>query len=193
MTGRFEPRPTRPTGVLTLNGWRLKSYEITLDGAPIASEIINAAASRLASALPHASSKTAVGFVIVHHGSEQVWLLADRWLGDVAHQQTFFAPLDDPTGFEPVPPGGPTACVWELAVHSHESDALIAHVLNPPDGPDDDAYLADTLTVTAAGTHSLIEQFNEAWDDCDEGSISEEHIAWADAVLDRQGSTSQAL
>ena len=163
MTGRFEPRPTRPTGVLTVNGWQLKSYEITLDAAPISSEIIAAATSCLAASLPQAGSEATVGFVIMHHGSEQVWVLADRWHGDVACQHTFFAPLDNPTCFEPVPAGGPTACVWELAVHSHERDAFVAHVLNPPDGPDYGAYLADTLTVTSAGTRELIKQFNDAW------------------------------
>lgn len=164
MTGRFEPRPTRSTGVLTVNGWQLKSYEITLDAAPISKEVIDAATSCLAVALPEAGSETAVGFVVMHLGSEQMWLLADRWHGDVACQHTFFAPLDDPKNFTAIPAGGPTACVWELAVHAHERDAFVAHVLNPPDGPDYDAYLADTLTVAAAGTRRLIEQFNEAWD-----------------------------
>ena len=168
MTGRFEPRPTRPTGVLTVNSWQLKSYEITLDAAPISGKIIDAATSCLAAALPQASLEAAVGFVIVHHGSEQVWLLADRWHGDVACQHTFFAPLNDPTSFEPVPQGGPTACVWELAVHAHERDAFVAHVLNPPDGPDYDAYLVDTLTVAPTGTGELIEQSNGA---CNNNSI----------------------
>lgn len=164
MTGRFEQRPTKPTGVLTVNGWRFKSYEITLDARPIAAEIFDAATSCLAAALPHAGSEAAVGFVIVHHGAEQVWVLADRWHGDVACQHTFFASLDEPTSLEPVPSGGPTACVWELAVHAHERDAFVTHVLNPPDGPDYDAYLADTLTITSPGTQKLIEQFNGAWD-----------------------------
>ena len=73
-----------------------------------------------------------------------------------------------PLSFEPVPPGGPTACVWELAVHAHERDASVAHVLNPPDGPDYDAYLVATLTVARIGTGELIEQFNDA---CNNNSV----------------------
>jgi len=43
MTGRFAPRPTSPTGEIAINGWRLKTYEITLDGAPIDRSVIAAA------------------------------------------------------------------------------------------------------------------------------------------------------
>ncbi|WP_420626789.1 hypothetical protein [Candidatus Poriferisodalis sp.] len=113
--------------------------------------------------------------------------------------------LDDPTSFEPVPPGGPTACVWELAVHAHERDAFVVHVLNPPDGPDYDAYLADTLTVTSTGTGELIERFNHDLWTIEDGRIAvkdayrksfpdryavlidQEHLDWADIILDRQG------
>ena len=32
MTGRFQPRPIRPTNITLINGWKLKRYEITLNG-----------------------------------------------------------------------------------------------------------------------------------------------------------------
>ena len=147
MTGRHRSRPTRPTGVRPVKGWSLKRYEITLDGEPIEAATLDAAEAVLTAALPDAPVDDGVGFVIVHHGAEQVWLLVDRWEGDILSQLTFFADLDDPTAFEPVGPGGPTACVWELAVHAHERDAYIRHVLDPSDGPDVEAYLGDTLTI----------------------------------------------
>lgn len=62
-------------------------------------------------------------------------------------QSTHFASLDNPTSFEMVEAGGPTACVWELAVHSYERDSYVRYVLGPTDGPEYAAYLDDQLRV----------------------------------------------
>ena len=144
MTGRHQPRPTRFTGVLEAGGWRLKRYEITLDGGPVAADVDRAVVATLAAELPPGDGDD-VGFVVVHVGAEAVWLLADLWAGDILSQHTFTAPLGAPTRFARVPFGGPTACVWELVVHAHERDVYVAHVLDPADGPHREAYLDDTL------------------------------------------------
>ncbi len=89
-----------------------------------------------------------VGFLILHRGEESLWVLADRWTGDILSQHTFSASLDAPTTLRLVPAGGPTACVWELLVHNHERNAFVRHVLDPAGGPDVDRYLADNLRVT---------------------------------------------
>jgi len=147
--GRFSERPTRATGVVSVNGWRLKFYEITIDGAAIEDAVLDAVAQVLVLELPLSQdSDVQVGFCVVHHGAESVWILADLWAGDIISQHTFSAPLDDPSTFTRVPAGGPTACVFELTVHAHERNAFVRHVLNPLDGPDLDSYLADTLTIT---------------------------------------------
>ncbi len=149
MGGRFRPRPTRHTGVEVHGDRRIKWYEITLDGHPVDRAVVTAART-LADEVCGGASDTgpAVGFAILHHGAESVWLLLDLWDGDIIRQHTWTAALDTPTDFDVVPVGGPTACVWELAVHGHERDAFIRHVLDPPGGPDVDRYLADALTVT---------------------------------------------
>ena len=147
--GRFSERPTRATGVISVNGWRLKFYEITLDGTPIDAAVLDAVAHVLFNELPPATgSDVQVGFCVVHHGAESVWILADLWSGDIISQHTFSAPLDDPAAFVRVPAGGPTACVFELTVHAHERDAFVRHVLNPIKGPQIDDYLGDTLTIS---------------------------------------------
>jgi hypothetical protein len=51
------------------------------------------------------------------------------------------------TAPRPVPPDGPTACVWELQAIHHEFEAWIHHVLTRPAAPDFAGYLAATLTV----------------------------------------------
>ena len=160
MTGRFTARPTRYVRISTLNGWRLKRYEITLDATPVSDDVNTAIDELLTEALP---AHDGVGFIVVHQGAEQMWLLADLWQGDIIHQHTFFANLDTPTEFQPVAAGGPTACVCELAVHSHERDAYVRHVLDPADGPDINAYLSDVITVPVRSRRQLIEDFNDAW------------------------------
>ncbi len=150
MTARFRPRPVRPTGITTINGWRLKRYEVTLDGLPISTHINEAVDHALASSLPAApADEHGIGFLVIHQGELAVWILADPWTGDVISQHTFSAPLDNPTAFKPVPAKGPTACVFELVVHTHEAQALITHILDPEAGPDVDGYLADTLNTAA--------------------------------------------
>jgi hypothetical protein len=147
--GRFRERPTCSTCVISVNGWRIKFYEVTLDGAPIDDAVLDAVAQILVTELPASTtSDVQVGFCVVHRGAESVWILADLWAGDIISQHTFFAPLDDPSAFERVPAGGPTACVFELTVHAHERGAFVRHVLNPAEGPRLDDYLADTLTIT---------------------------------------------
>ena len=48
MTGRFAPRPTTPTGEIAINRLCLKTYWITLDGAPIDLSVVAAAKTYLA-------------------------------------------------------------------------------------------------------------------------------------------------
>ncbi len=163
MTGRFSERPTRHTGTTTMQGWRLKRYEISLDGETIDPVIMSAVDAVLRANLPGAAGDAQVGFVIVHHGAQQVWILADLWDGDIISQHTFFANFATPTEFAPVAAGGPTACVWELAVHAHEREAFIRHVLDPTDGPDLDAYLKDALVSASHTNQELIDAFNKAW------------------------------
>ena len=163
MSGRFTPRPTQHTGVTKIGGWQLKRYEITLDATPIGAAI-NAAIDRLISdAVPPPADDSEVGFVVIHRGTEQLWVLADMWHGDILHQHTFVSDLDYPTAFRPVPTGGPIACVWELAVHTHERNSYITHILDPIDGPHRDAYLSDSLAQPRQGRRQVLESFNDAW------------------------------
>jgi len=148
MSGHFVPRPVRPTGVSEISGWRLKRYEITVSRDAISQDINLAVDRLLRVALPAPRvDELGLGFLIVHHGVESIWVLADLWGGEIISQHTFSAKLDDPTVFERVPAGGPTACVWELPVHAHERDSYVKHVLDPKSGPDGSAYLADVLVT----------------------------------------------
>lgn len=149
MAGRFVPRPIRPTGLAVVGEWRLKGYEVTPDGQPVWASIVEAVDIVLQSELPRpASGEHGIGFVVIHPGELAVWVLVGLWTGDIVCQHTFRASLDDPSNFERVPVGGPTACVFELPVHAHESIALIKHILDPAEGPNVEAFLRDFLDTT---------------------------------------------
>ncbi len=146
--GRFVARPIRHVGISHVNGWQLKRYEITVADGDVGASINAALNTKLERTLPQPrQGELGVGFLIVHHGTEAVWALADLWSGDIISQHTFAAPLANPTAFAAVPAGGPTACVHELPVHAHERNAFVANILNPLNGPDVSAYLADVGPV----------------------------------------------
>ena len=148
VAGRFASRPTHPLGVATHRAWRIKWYGITVAGTPLDDRLRAAAGELVTLAVPAPPpGEPGVGFAILHQGAEAVWLLLDLWSGDIVSQLIWRAPLDQSDRFEPVPAGGPTACVWELVVHGHERHAYVRHVLDRPDDPDAEGYLADTVTV----------------------------------------------
>lgn len=144
--GRFRPRPTRPLGVLEHEGWLLKRYEIRADARPVDPAAHAAAVATIRAEIPPATDGHRLGFTILHRGEEMMWLLVELWHADILHLHMFSAPLDDPTAFAKAPPAL-VGCVWELAVVQHEREAYVAHVLNPPDGPDERAYLEDMVVL----------------------------------------------
>jgi hypothetical protein len=146
----FSPRLTQPLGVEVLGGWSLKWYAINVDPAPIEERVLHAAMRHVATTVPEADVDPALGFVIVHRGLEAVWLLTALWRLDILYQRTYRAPLTEPADYEEVGPGGPTACVWELVVHAHERDALVAHLLSGA-ASGATGYLRDAVRVDAGG------------------------------------------
>lgn len=136
---------------IDLRGWQLKVYTITT-GSAVGEDVVAAALSRVVPDLPEVE-EPGVGFVIIHHGDQGIWLLCDTWHGDIIIQTVYRADHTAPTDFVAVPRGGPTACVHELEVHNHEARALIDSIL-VPDEPDTAAYLADTFSLDPADSRN---------------------------------------
>lgn len=138
----YRPRLTRALGVVERGDWVLKATGITAtDDLPSTAEV--EAAAKLVEGLP----KGGIGYLIVHKGTDALWVLVGRWELDILHQRLFGAALGT-TEFEEVPGNGPTACVWELAVIDQERRAWVRHVLSYPDQPHYTDYLADTIDST---------------------------------------------
>ncbi len=153
MNGKLEMEPYRrrktwSLGSRQVGDWRLKTYGIVVAGTRIDDAMIAAAfgavARQIAVTLAQGSGH---GFVILHRGDQGVWLLIDRWAGDILHHVLLRAPLDEPAAYAPGPEDGTMACVWEMAVMQHERDAWVRHVLSQPAAPDFAAYLADQLEI----------------------------------------------
>ena len=144
----YRPRHTRLTEVRSVNDWKLKIYQITLDGEPISSEIVEAAMKCVEErSIWPTTLEHQYGFVILHQGHEAVWVLNHVWVNDILRQFVFFASNDDPTRFDVCLMPGGNACVWDLEVTKHERDAWVKHVMTNPPMAQFDEYLNESLEI----------------------------------------------
>lgn len=149
----YRPRPTRTLGVVERAGWTLKLIGITADGEPLTADEGDAALQAAERALPRPArtrTRPGIGFVIAHRGTEALWVLVCWWELDIMYERLWRAALGT-TALHPVPPDGPTACVWELSAIDHERRAWIEHVLTRPSVPDFASYLSARMDETRAG------------------------------------------
>jgi hypothetical protein len=141
----YLPRRTEPLGVVERAGWTIKLIGITAD-ADLPDDVEVAAAVTLAVQELPRPPRDGIGFCVVHRGAEALWVLVCWWELELLYERLFRADLGS-TELLPVPPEGPTACVWELLAIDHERQAWVDHVLARPSAPDFAGYLASTLTV----------------------------------------------
>lgn len=145
----YAPRPIRPLGVISNDGWRVKVYGIAYEGERPSEELV-LAASRIASeVLPFPAvidGRYGAGYLGVHAGRGHDFVFVDWWEDEnELHHRVFVAPAGEPDAFEEVTATGLSACVWDLAVMCFERQAWVETVLTNPAGPDLDAYAARFL------------------------------------------------
>lgn len=144
----YRTRRIRCTGALETEGWRLKVYEAAYHGDRPRPELVEASTS-LAGRLPQppdADGRYGVGFLCAHDGRGGCYAFIDWWADEnELHHLIYTAPADRPGELQPVPPGGPTACVWDLAIIAFERQAWLDAVLANADGPDLERYLEARL------------------------------------------------
>lgn len=143
----FQERLTWPIEVRELHGWKLKVYGICADGCELNSGIIEGAMRHALTHVCWPAGLTGYGFVTLHYGEEAVWLLVDLWVNEILRHFVYQASLSHPEQFTSGPNDGTVACVWELAVVTHERKAWIEHVLSRPLNPAYDTYLLDTIRI----------------------------------------------
>ncbi|WP_247713493.1 hypothetical protein [Qipengyuania sphaerica] len=140
----YAPRSYRDYGILEIGTSRFKFYLVDasddlLDGAEAESAVRG-----FARACPHVWTidDSAYGHIIVHRGTEGLWLLAQWWTGGgILRGLMARSPVGE-WNFEPADTSL-VGCVWELKIVEHERAAWIRHMMG--EQPDIDAFLADRL------------------------------------------------
>lgn len=145
----YQERPIRPLGTWEPEGWRLKVYGIAYEAKRPSDDLVKWAkrvASRRLPVPAVTEDRYGVGFLGVHAGRGENLVFLDWWAAEnELHHHVWTGPAADPTVLSRASEGAAVACVWDLAVLSHEREAWIEHVLDNPDGPDLEAYMADRL------------------------------------------------
>ena len=107
-----------------------------------AREVAEAHIGQLAAGIDHYS----VGFLGIHDGRGANFVFLDFWANEnELYHHVFVSPADKPEQLDYVTPSGLTACVWDLRVLCFERQAWVDAILNNPEGPDLERYLAYRL------------------------------------------------
>lgn len=138
----YAPRPLRALPAWTIGALAVKVYHI--GARPPSDALVQAArneAARMDQAAMTEGEAHGLGFVVIHEGEAGTWLLMDWWAhGDILCQRLS---LGRGLDFEPVDDRPLSACVWELAVISHERTAWLRHMMGGAADPE--GYLSDRL------------------------------------------------
>lgn len=147
----YETRPLRFLDHWHIGDWRLKAYTIAYGNRPVQEPLLAAARRVAEERLRLSAAQTAhyhVGFVGVHEGKTGNFVFVDWWADEnELHHHVYVSPLAEPAALEYRTPSGLAACIWDLALISHERDAWSSCILKQYPRPDVDAYLAATLTA----------------------------------------------
>jgi hypothetical protein len=147
----YEPRPIRFLEIWEIENWRLKLYGISHGRALPRVELIAAArqiAVRQLRSIPNSLPHYRLGFLGVHEGRGSNFVFLDFWANEnELHHHVSVSPTESPADFTCVTPTGLSACVWDLRLQSFERDAWVTHVLQCPESPDFDGYLAARLNI----------------------------------------------
>ncbi len=131
---RYFPRWVEAGDVISLNGYRLKSYSMHLSDKKEKQALENHdLQALLAACVPPAPEPLdhGPGFVIVHYARDGDYLLISRWYGGNMLKHELFQLVQNAEGWqaEPLRSTNIVACVWELQVIAFERQAWVATVM----------------------------------------------------------------
>ena len=140
----YSARPIRFAGAIEHRGWRLKRYDIHIEGDPIDPDVYEQGCAYALASLPDPAEtdrRPGVGFVICHQGSTVDYLILNWWDNENELFQRVCIRSRPEGRWEPGEGRG-SFCVWDAQVIWHEREAYVRSVLS--DSPDLDAYLQET-------------------------------------------------
>ena len=149
----YRPRRIHPLGVWPLAGFRIKASAILYQGETVDAALLAAAHEHAAAWLvgePTQLAHYGVGFLGIHDGRGANQVFLDLWVNEneLLHV-VWISTKTDPGALVHPPPDHNAVCIWDLALQAFERDAWIACVLDNPDGPDLERYLATTKDFRA--------------------------------------------
>jgi hypothetical protein len=147
----YRPRSFRFVELLSLGGWRMKLYGIAWRGELPRPEVLEAARKIAAAQVAKEEGNNyRVGFIGAHDGRNASFVFVDFWGNEnELFHRVFLSRANDPAQLVPAAATDSSVCVWDLHLQSFERAAWIKHVLQRPDAPDFDGYLAERLSENA--------------------------------------------
>ncbi len=127
----FVPRTVRAGGVLEHGGWRLKRYDIHIEGDPLDEGVYARGRAFALELLPEPSQtslRPGVGFVICHRGAAVDYLILNWWDNENELFQRICIRARPDGAWEPGEGRG-SFCVWDAEVIWQERQAYVRHVL----------------------------------------------------------------
>lgn len=132
--------------LLALENWRVKVYTLTARPAFESEEVLRNVETNLSALLEEASDHHHSAFVIIHEGTDGVWILLNWWTGkEMLRTNTYFTSFQEKDKMTLLPAQGSMACVWELPVINHEKNAWVRHILKNAASPDFENYYKDVI------------------------------------------------
>jgi hypothetical protein len=137
---------------ITLQGARLKWYDIALPDTPVAPGIRDLARSFLAAEAESSRWELGdeLGFVLLHRcGQDFHFLIVCTWRGNNELWETVYSKEAAMPNFAAFPQGARhkgTYCVWEMAAVWHETKAWRAYLSSARSAHDADLYLGASFS-----------------------------------------------
>ncbi len=134
----------RCTGVVAVDGWRLKLYEAAHDRTRPRRALVDAATAlvRHLPQPPEGHGRAGTGFLYVQDGRDRCLVVLGWWTDAGLSQFTYRSSAERPGALEALSPGDDDGLSSALAVVAFERQAWLEDVLANPDGADVDRYLA---------------------------------------------------
>lgn len=131
--------------------WSIKIYTITKKESFSAGSVVKAAINQLNDWLADMnsfdSSHEHMSFMIIHEGTEGVFVLINTWIGKNMLQTHIYITNDGGDSFKKVSGDGLFACIWELEVIDFERKAWVKHVVKQNEIPNYQKYLEEKLNI----------------------------------------------
>jgi hypothetical protein len=145
----YTPRSFRFVELLSVGDWRMKLYGIAAERELPRPELLAAAKKVAAETLAKETANNyKVGFIGAHDGKNASFVFVDFWGNEnELFHRVFLCRSNDLETLAAATPADSSVCVWDLHLQSFERAAWIKHVLQKPQAPDFEGYLAERLNA----------------------------------------------